>query len=115
MVNAVGKCKNVDLGKERILEELIESLMVGGIDLKVLAISWSYDSLYNNWVLTIRRGKEQLTMSFTECDVVGWPDYPAIAAKYGSLISATVAKLTSTSRAPGAASVQARRVGTVSG
>jgi hypothetical protein len=93
MVHTVGKCKNVDLGKEKILEDLIELLMVGGIDLKTLAITWNYDSLYSCWVLVVRKGKDQHAMKFMECDVVGWPDYPAIAMKYGGMIHGTIEKL----------------------
>ena len=52
-----------DLGRERILEELIEAMMSGGIDLKSLALTWHHDPLHGSWVLTIRRGKDPSGLS----------------------------------------------------
>ena len=83
---------NLILGKERIIEDFIEVPMRSGVDLKSLALGWHDNRIHHRCALTIRHGKDRYALSFTECDVVGWPHFQEIAMKYSSIHS-TVEKL----------------------
>jgi hypothetical protein len=88
-----------DLGRERILEDLIEEMMGAGIDLRSLALTWHHDPLQDAWVLTARRGKNRYALRFADLDVLSWPDHPSITAKYGAAIRGTVEEMRSSENA----------------
>jgi hypothetical protein len=93
MAHTVPRHEGVEMGKERILEELIEALMSGGLDLKSLALTWQHDPGHHSWVLAVRQGKEQHALKVVESDVVGWPHNPEISLKYGDRIRKTIRDL----------------------
>jgi hypothetical protein len=91
--------KNLDLGKEDILEHLINLMLISGIDIRTFALAWQHETTGNVWILIVRRGKDHFALKFTEGDVIRWPGSEATAAKYDFKIRTLLEQLKARPRA----------------
>jgi hypothetical protein len=85
--------KNLDLGKEDILEHLINQMLISGIDIRTFAIAWQHEPAANTWSLGFKRGKDQYAVKFMESDVIRWPGSEETAMKYDFKIRALLDQL----------------------